>query len=1068
MRSEFSYREAAELFGSDCGLSALIDRVSASGVPVLCGLELLAAHTEISVAGERLILDLPRRLAGLRRIDRTRLLVAAHSVIVTTAFFQALGEMSLPVNVDKLRLTKSDQALILLAERMGPTANQNLLDILSSRPVTPRADMRADALFGYWESQYSVYEVCLRQFLRSLAAWERLSELRKAKFTEEASEKLPRRARARYQRLYKDLARGCPEFSVWSTADESPVVRSSLGGLRATLTTMTSGESPDSRREGLARTYDAALDRPLVETGDLPRDLVVPRLREAYVASLYKVQRVAKDDDISLDSWWCDVPLRGDIQDYLAGYFTSAQAVVAPLVVLGQPGSGKSVLTKMLAALLPPSDFLPVRVVLRDVKAEADLQEQIEYAIKDATGERLEWVELARSAGKAVPVVMLDGFDELLQATGVSRSDYLMKIRDFQRRELDQGRAVVVVVTSRTAVANRARLPADTMALRLEPFGDAQITSWLEVWNKANAEYFGKKKIQELEPARVLRNKAHRALAGQPLLLFMLALFDLDGNALGSSEKQELGRAELYEALLRRFARREVVKTGAHLPDDAIDRQVEQELVRLSVVAFAMFNRGAQWVTEDDLNQDLGGLFGDKTTHAEADMRARLTAAQLVLGRFFFVHQAFATRDDTTLHTYEFLHATFGEYLVARFVHRVLVKMVQEDLVSSGALLGASDTNDGLLHALLSFSPLTTRGAVLGFFSELATDFGGHTPRELLVRLLAAAQYPRSNASYPRYEPRPMTLCGRIAAYSVNLVLLLVVIEGQLRSEDVADWTGLTYLWRSQLNPEEWTSLVTTLGISRTGPGAHFLVGLDGMELGPDSLDWSLAGQLLPDGVHAVGESMFHGSSSQDVLTHALLPVVTSMNLAVSSTTSVDDGLASPAHLLLRAWTAAERDLDKRTAAYRACLSAGRVERLYWVLLLEMASRDQDVPSEVLRDLLEKGVSEGVPVGSLLDIALLLLQRNEYELVAFGAIDQVLADWDESLALPATRTLARLIELGLEREARTKVRRFVNAVAFLNAQVDLAEIAEADRGLYRRLELAMESIGLAQNVRWPA
>ena len=177
MRSEFSYREAAELFGSDCGLSALIDRVSASGVPVLCGLELLAAHTEISVAGERLILDLPRRLAGLRRIDRTRLLVAAHSVIVTTAFFQALGEMSLPVNVDKLRLTKSDQALILLAERMGPTANQNLLDILSSRPVTPRADMRADALFGYWESQYSVYEVCLRQFLRLLAAWERLSEL---------------------------------------------------------------------------------------------------------------------------------------------------------------------------------------------------------------------------------------------------------------------------------------------------------------------------------------------------------------------------------------------------------------------------------------------------------------------------------------------------------------------------------------------------------------------------------------------------------------------------------------------------------------------------------------------------------------------------------------------------------------------------------------------------------------------------------------------------------------------------------------------------------------------------
>jgi hypothetical protein len=54
-------------------------------------------------------------------------------------------------------------------------------------------------------------------------------------------------------------------------------------------------------------------------------------------------------------------------------------------------------------------------------------------------------------------MVMLDGFDELLQATGVSQSDYLEKVAEFQRREADQGRPVAALVTSRTAVADRAR-----------------------------------------------------------------------------------------------------------------------------------------------------------------------------------------------------------------------------------------------------------------------------------------------------------------------------------------------------------------------------------------------------------------------------------------------------------------------------------------------------------------------------------------------------------------------------------------------------------------------------------
>jgi hypothetical protein len=173
-------------------------------------------------------------------------------------------------------------------------------------------------------------------------------------------------------------------------------------------------------------------------------------------------------------------------------------------------------------------DYVAVRVALREVPADSDLQSQIEYAIRDATGESLSWPMLARSAGGALPVVLLDGFDELLQATGIGQTDYLEQIVRLQEREADQGRPVAVIVTSRTAVADSARIPVGATAVRLEPFTDPQIRRWLAIWNASNAAYQARRKPQPLSAEAVLRQ---RVLASQPLLLLMLALYDADDNA---------------------------------------------------------------------------------------------------------------------------------------------------------------------------------------------------------------------------------------------------------------------------------------------------------------------------------------------------------------------------------------------------------------------------------------------------------------------------------------------------------------------------------------------------------
>src|SRR5208282_4290108 len=144
----------------------------------------------------------------------------------------------------------------------------------------------------------------------------------------------------------------------------------------------------------------------VLAAGDVPQGLQLPRLGDAYVNPDFRVASAGPTEQFAEESWWEEQPVRDDLEGFLFGYLTAPQAVRAPLLVLGQPGSGKSVLTQMLAARLPPAEFLVVRVVLREVAADADLQAQIEHAVRFATGEAVTWPDLARSAGDSLPVVL--------------------------------------------------------------------------------------------------------------------------------------------------------------------------------------------------------------------------------------------------------------------------------------------------------------------------------------------------------------------------------------------------------------------------------------------------------------------------------------------------------------------------------------------------------------------------------------------------------------------------------------------------------------------------------------
>ncbi|KUL33376.1 hypothetical protein ADL15_17960 [Actinoplanes awajinensis subsp. mycoplanecinus] len=967
------YLDAVRLLGGqDSKLVSAVEKivggallVATPAAPVLLGL--FDAKGELVRLSHELVRTLSERRSGLSRASRTERLEAAHAVLVVTAFFEAMEQARLPFRFGDLELTKTEQSS--LADRAIPATVDQAPMMLPSPLIAPETYLLS--LTAYYGSLAG----SITTFTAGLAVWERLTVGRRKTFYD-AMSAVPARAVLRYEELFRQLAGEFPEVACWASQREHRATRTALAGLEETLTAISTGRAPDQRRASLALAYRAELGRRIVESGDVPDGIRVPELGEGYVPPRFRAVAVRANDQVSEESWWDARPVRDDLPEFLLGHLTSPQAVRAPLLVLGQPGSGKSVLTRVLAARLPAADFLPIRVILRDVPTLDDVQDQIEHAIREATGERVEWPALARSAGDAMPVVLLDGFDELLQAVGVSHTDYLTRVARFQRREADQGRPVAVIVTSRTAVADRARTPEETVALRLEPFDDERVIAWLDIWNRVNAANFAARHLKPLAAETVL---AHRDLAGQPLLLLMLALYDADGNVLQRSGPH-LRADELYEQLLRSFALREITKHREGLPDRELAAAVENELRRLSVVAFAMFNRAAQWVTESDLERDIAALqiTGPVGPGAASGLRAPLPEAELTLGRFFFIHRARSAGDETRFQTYEFLHATFGEYLVARLSWQVLQDLAVRDAAAS-ASFHPGPAEDELLRALLSFQPLSVRAPVIDFLAHLAAatdDRERERLRALLVRLFRAINHAPPAARYPAYQPQSPSVPARYATYAANLLLLMLCL-GDVRGSElypeppdpVDAWHAQALLWRSQLSTDAWTSVVEMVSLERTWEGDRrdLRLSLYSASVAP-ALDLGWTFDVRPAGAFTLPDlhpeqlrlkSYFQCSVLDDMVHHALEPLVTHLPLTVS--TVAGDGAHSAAHLLLRilADSAPSADDFRRASEILDEVRSwdDTTRSNYTRLLLDRLRRDDATPQATaieIRDLVER------------------------------------------------------------------------------------------------------------------
>ena len=860
----------------------------------------LAVKNEIIKIGKEVFEKLTkRREADYLKRQETMQLV--YGLLVFTAFFDAIDE-KLPQSLrDEIALIEPEKAF-LAKEAAGKISRKR-----SELAVCDRIDAPiATVSFAFPHPTETLAEQIQRQsrlwkqmyqgfleFIQKLSFWDGIDEKRKALLLS-GSEMIENEAAKLFEAQYFELSRKFEDFAIWANLQKHKKTQALIGQLSdyvklyaqlsaanaktidvgfsklhqavlsipEVLSTSQAAELADS----LNKHYQARINEPIIEDKETldegkPR-LTFPRIRDAFVPQAFRVLRQGGTSlRLEEESTWDGLSRRNDLGAFLLSYLSSPYSTESPLLVLGHPGSGKSLLTTILAAQLMSKHFTAIRVPLREVNADADIVTQIEDAIRRITGVSVDsWIKLSALFKNCPPLVILDGYDELLQASGQVFSSYIKDAQRFQEREAEQGRPLRIIITSRVTLIDKAAVPLGATIVRLLEFDKNQRDRWSTIWNKSNASYFKDASIEQFVLPKENERDSGKilTLAEQPLLLLMLALYDSQGNQLRKSKG--LDRTKLYDSLLRRFVMRERGKEKGF--DDAKQKERDKalgvEMQRLGVAALGMYNRRKVHILAPELDEDLG--FFKLEREVVAKPGKALSQADLLLGSFFFVHKSKAQHntgaeemhDETS--AFEFLHNTFGEFLTADFILRRAIAQVQALRASEEnealrsmleKMMGTADGFERDWFASLVYTPLFTRPVIMEMIREWAPhvlkeqgltedDFVESLEKIVLnqiKRLLNKREMPsiiRKETAQEGYRVPfgDHPLIGHVAIYSMNLVLLRVIVGGQTfvfdetaiasHEDGTRPWDRLIYIWRSWFALGNLNGLTAVMLANRT------------------------------------------------------------------------------------------------------------------------------------------------------------------------------------------------------------------------------------------------------------
>jgi tetratricopeptide (TPR) repeat protein len=947
--SSISFKDVRALAANEGWSKRLLDQLDRFlGVAILLtpavlgpsgvfALALLEPKDELIKIGRSLI----RRFSSASTEDfvlRRRRMTAAYCLMTYTAFFAAL-DVKLPDFVKKVALTNEERSLI--AERANPQDSQvaqpqdvaTLIEV-PHPAMTPAAERAA---------RTELYQGLARaylSFVQGLAIWESSTYGQRMQVTADV-QALPELATEIFESQYLELIIKYPDFHLWAELYELTksrqlssdligdleekirLVAEAVQGIDVGLRHLnelveaagqhTAGEDLTSRiAQGLHNVYVSGIEQPIISdqralTSSLT--LAYPKKCDIFVPQSFQAIRyLDRQLRLELESAWANVAVSKDLGTFTLRYLESVYSTEAPLLVLGHPGSGKSLYTEIIAARFA-TRYHPIRIELRDIDAEAELQDQIEHQIHRDTGYTVNWALLADEWHDNPPVIILDGYDELLQASGKVFSNYLARVQAFQRREALQGRPVRVIVTSRITLIDKTVMPLGVTVVRLRDFDEIRRDQWIEIWNATNGAYFAATGVR---PFGLGPDWGPSQLAAQPLLLLMLAIYDSDSNQLRHAN---LDRTLLYHSLLMRFIERERTKGASAdeflaLTPAERSAQIESDFQRLGVTALGMFNRRSLYIQRDELNKDIA--YFRLGRERDFPYGTKLTQAELLLGSFFFFIHESKTRslagDETIAPTaFEFLHNTFGEFLTADFILRKLLATTHgiRTLSADPHLFAMRDQQLGQPHddwlACLVYTSLHTRPVVCSMMREWLVHrlkMEGRKPDDFeedlaVVTLRQLGEVLSGNAAstvsrHVKESPyETFSILGHLAVYSLNLVLLMLSLtRGEVTVSEASlatplagcrPWDRLISLWRSWFSLESLVGLRSAMQARRrdeaiilSRPSHELAKGRSALEdtcnVADSLADDVVYGLAAPHAFDAAGVSLDHLSSAAERL----------------------------------------------------------------------------------------------------------------------------------------------------------------------------------------------------------
>ena len=786
---------------------------------------------------------------------------AAQVMLVFSAFFDSM-EIYLPDESREIALSGKEK--IVITEKSIADYKEWLKEH-SSEPASPEAreileyplDLPTplESAGEYKDRLCRFYKMLTAQllvFFEKLAVSDELSEFQKDRFFS-IIDALPEAAAENYKKQYFELKAESEDFRVWADTQEHSGIEKIIDVGFERIAKLIKEYEEHNQSNG-ARTlekyrklYQGLISETIVKTGeaefnaDDDYDLIFPVKRDIFIPQKFKALRYKSDMLLEAKETW-DGKDQDQIGRFLSDSLHHSVTGSLPLLILGGPGAGKTLLCQMLAAQIFAQEYHVIIIHLRDTDAGQSVVQQINEQIERDFSNKCVWDDISDPSMSKPILLIFDGYDELLQASGRTYADYVTNIARFQKKQRDFfGVQVKCIITSRTTLIDKAYIPEGSVIMKLSDFDEGRIDRWSEIWNQTNHLYFEKYQIDEFS----VRSKSKvYDLAKQPLLLFMLALYDSSGNAL--KKEEDLSYAQLYDRLIRDFIAREQRKQPEFSSCSEKRRHeiIDKEMLKVSIAALGMYNRRILYIRGEDLEKDLDYLMHSAGgNQRQEESYEALKRSEKLLGSFFFIHHSVSRegnkKNALNKSAYEFLHNTFGEFLTADYIVSELYHKLDDFtyLKSRNKMEIWSLKGERKWVSCLSYAPLSSRPMVVKMIREWAPvcfmrkEFSEEAVLDAMETLLKTEidrvvggdeilcldEVLSENGNPFRKQDYYL----HTAYYSLNLISLgaLLLSNGDAFSFDSRTWDRLSRLWKLAIPEEE---LLDFAEIFRTVRGKEF------------------------------------------------------------------------------------------------------------------------------------------------------------------------------------------------------------------------------------------------------